>query len=579
MASLMDIYGSRYRPVTQGPRRKRLPLSKTTLEPEFDGRDMIRQAVALSDKDPRYQALISGAEGGPFAVGSVGNVAKGVASALKYVPFLRHSIPVARGTANVAKGLGRRAKKAVWQPGTKPKVNTAGEIVTAGTRGRVRPGAVATGLTVAELGALGVANKDTISGLLGGTPEEQVTTPEETVTPTTGSTDTIKLHEEFRGANIPESQPMIPNYSSVMDDNSPHRNARKGAETFSGDPMYETSPVGNLPAEVVPEQKPVNKIGETQKDTPSLWKTWGSLADDPKKRRDAYLGSIKNIFMKKMMLDSIANLTGGVSQGGSWAEMAIAELDAVEKFDSEQRLHNQWKALFFREDGTYDPPKNRKEAMERGQQLGYDSDQMKDIMTVFPKEKESTIELTKRYIDSLPEGSAEKRALQKKHLGMHEDEGKTTIQQKMEYYKSLGFTDEELAQSARYDAGIAPRPSSEKISKPTIQKKIEYLIEEFNISSEDAKKMALIDAGLMAKQGTDKAYSARGQMLDLYLKTNTGMNNKLRAGTPTFDVWLAKEENQRQYNALLSGIAIQPTSAASNASMVTGITAVNPVPE
>ena len=102
--------------------------------------------------------------------------------------------------------------------------------------------------------------------------------------------------------------------------------------------------------------------------------------------------------------------------------MAIAELDAVEKFDSEQRLHNQWKALFFREDGTYDPPKNRKEAMERGQKLGYNSDQMKDIMSVFPKEQVSNLELTKRHIDSLPEGSAEKRALQKKYLGMHEDE-------------------------------------------------------------------------------------------------------------------------------------------------------------
>ena len=126
--------------------------------------------------------------------------------------------------------------------------------------------------------------------------------------------------------------------------------------------------------------------------------------------------------MKKMMLDSIANLTGGQSQGGSWAEMAIAELDAVEKFDSEQRLHNQWKALFFREDGTYDPPKNRKEAMERGQKLGYDSDQMKDIMTVFPKEQASNLELTKSYIDSLPKGSAERIALEKKYFGMHEDE-------------------------------------------------------------------------------------------------------------------------------------------------------------
>ena len=190
---------------------------------------------------------------------------------------------------------------------------------------------------------------------------------------------------------------------NVMDDNSPLRE--------DNSTLRKATP-----------ENPSNKIGETPKDTPSLWKTWGSLADDPKKRRDAYLGSIKNIYMKKMMLDSIANLTGGQSQGGSWAEMAIAELDAVEKFDSEQRLHNQWKALFFREDGTYDPPKNRKEAMERGGELGYDADQMKDIMTVFPKEQVSNLELTKRYIDSLPEGSAERIALEKKHLGMYEDE-------------------------------------------------------------------------------------------------------------------------------------------------------------
>ena len=185
----------------------------------------------------------------------------------------------------------------------------------------------------------------------------------------------------------------------------------------------------NRKRKLLPEQKeyatpekPANKGGENPEDTPSLWKTWGSLADDPKKRRDAYLGSIKNIYMKKMLLDSIANLTGGVSQGGSWAEMAIAELDAVEKFDSEQRLHNQWKALFFNENGDYNPPKNRKEAMERGQKLDYDADQMKDIMSVFPKEQVSNLELTKRYIDSLPEGSAERIALEKKHLGMYEDE-------------------------------------------------------------------------------------------------------------------------------------------------------------
>jgi len=395
MASLMDMYSMRYRPVEQDRREK--------IRGQVDGRDMIRQAVALNQKDPRYQALISGAEGGPFAVGSVGNVAKGAAKLLPWIkntPFLRHSIPVAK----VARGVGRGAKKAVWQPGTKPKVNTAGEIVTAGTRGRVRPGAVATGLTVAELGTLGILNKDEISGLLGGTPEEQVTTPEETVAPTAESV----TYPELKSGKITPGE----RYTGVpMDDNSPH------LKTIIDSPKRERKP---LPIQKIPQNEP----DETPEDTPSLWKTWGSLADDPKKRRDAYLGSIKNIYMKKMMLDSIANLTGGVSQGGSWAEMAIAELDAVEKFDSEQRLHNQWKALFFNENGDYNPPKNRKEAMERGQKLGYDSDQMKDIMSVFPKEtdKRTNIEKYEEYISSLPEGSAKRIALEKKYLGMHEEE-------------------------------------------------------------------------------------------------------------------------------------------------------------
>ena len=133
------------------------------------------------------------------------------------------------------------------------------------------------------------------------------------------------------------------------------------------------------------KEEPVNLPNENKIETPNLWKTWGSLADNPKERKKAYLSSIKNIYMKKMMLDSIAKLTGGKSQGGTWAQMAIAELDAIEKFDSEERTHNQWKALFFNEDGTYNPPKNRKDAIERGGKLGYTADQMKDILTVFPK--------------------------------------------------------------------------------------------------------------------------------------------------------------------------------------------------
>jgi hypothetical protein len=186
------------------------------------------------------------------------------------------------------------------------------------------------------------------------------------------------------------------------------------SKLYSGMPMDDNPPVPYINA--TPQETPKNTEQETPKNTPNLWETWGSLADDPKKRREAYLGSIKNIFMKKMLLDSIATLTGGKSQGDQWATMAIAELDAVEKFNSEERLHNQWKALFFNEDGTYNPPANRKEAMERGQQLGYNADQMKDIMSVFPKETDDRPALQKNISFILDmEDSPTKRALMKKH--------------------------------------------------------------------------------------------------------------------------------------------------------------------
>ena len=317
---------------------------------------MLDQAMALNANDPRYQALISGAEGGPFAVGSVGNVAKSVAKGLKDAPFLRYSAPVARGTASVAKGLGRRAKKAVWKPKQFEVRNSKGEVVQSASKGKVKTGAYETGIGVtAGLAGAGLLYKDEISNLLGDAPEEEV------MTPGIGGGGAVGL----------------PQKKQTSDDKPP------------------------------PEK------------TASLWETWGSLADDPRKRKQAYLGSIKNIYMKKMMLDSIANLTGGKSQGDSWAAMAIAELDAVEKFDSEERTHQKWKALFFNEDGTYNPPKDREEAIERGQKLNYGADELKDILTVFPKDTSDTAAMKNfKWYNSL-EGSEQE--LVGRLLGITED--------------------------------------------------------------------------------------------------------------------------------------------------------------
>ena len=254
------------------------------------------------------------------------------------------------------------------------------------------------------------------------------------------------------------------------------------------------------------------------------------------------------------MLDIVSKLTGGTSQGPAWSQMAIAELDAMEKFDSEERLHKQWKALFFREDGTYDPPKNRKEAIKRGQLLEYSLDQMKDILSIFPTKTDNRTNLEKNLelLDKQTPGSPRYLALERKILGASDD--KTNIQKRVEYYKTLGFTDEEIAQAARYDAGIASRPTTETIKKPSIQQKIEYLVTEFNISDKDAKTVALIDAGLIGKEGTDKAFSARAKMLTIYLQRYSTYTGGIRPGAPTFDVWLKKPDVQKEFNALLFGV-------------------------
>ncbi len=233
---------------------------------------------------------------------------------------------------------------------------------------------------------------------------------------------------EFDNTPIPGPSTEVDNSVTPMNDDPSGQNLNTRYASFQ-DEKKEIAPgitkprVGPSMLELI--NLPKEGQDKIEENSPSLWETWGSLADDPRKRKDAYLGSIKNIYMKKMMLDSIANLTGGKSQGDSWATMAIAELDAVEKFDSEERLHNQWKALFFNENGDYNPPKNRKEAMERGQKLNYNVDQMKDILSIFGKEEKVS---------------------------------KTQIQKEIEYFTTaFGLTFEQAREMAFEKAGLSKR--------------------------------------------------------------------------------------------------------------------------
>jgi hypothetical protein len=270
-----------------------------------------------------------------------------------------------------------------------------------------------------------------------------------------------------------------------------------------------------------------NNSDETKENKPSLWTIWGSLADNPKERKKAYIGSLKRIFMKRLLLDGIAQLTGGVSQGSVWAASAIAELDAMEKFDSEERLHQQWKALFFNEDGTYNPPKNRKEAMERGGELGYSHAQMKDILSIFPKAKSDIpLQQTVEYILSLPEGSVRK-ALMIKYGLMEED---------------------------KKDTEYAPG---------ALEKNIEYLKDSFDFSEETIKKIIEMQVGLRAKAGTARDDRLQENLLIIWRAEGKATAGGLKDSHANYVKWLESPAGQATVLALTGG-------QSSNSSIIEG---------
>ncbi len=501
------------------------------------------QAIAAAQADPIYQALMSGAVGGPAAVGSVGNV-------VKSLPFLRHADPIVRG----AKSAAEKAKRVLWKPGTKPHIQASGKTVP-GTPGR--PSGVA--LTAIEAAALGGGGyvADRIFNPRGMSKEASPDiAPGITQARVGPSTDGTIITEEPSPSGIFSPEVLAKATAGV------------GAQVGIPARQHEGMPTKAFVPKVMPQGEKekeelviedTNTSVETPDNKPNLWKTWGSLADNPKERKKAYLSSIKNIYMKKMLLDSIAKLTGGKSQGGAWAQMAIAELDAIEKFDSEERTHNQWKALFFREDGTYDPPKNRKEAMERGGKLGYSPAQMKDILSIFPKkeDKRTNLEKTLEFIESLPKGSARRIALEKKYIGMHEeeDDDRSAYEKLLDKAVKQGWiTDEERNRSVKSKLGL----DVDVKSATALQRNIETALAAGAITPEQANE-ARRYALLGGKQGSDKGFSARSQMIGLYLRDKRVMGaagKTIKENAPSFTAWLAEPSNAATLNSLLGGAVL-----------------------
>ena len=348
MASLMDMYGTRYRPVTQGPRRKRLPLPRPTLEPvvveaerPFDGRDTIRQAVELTQQDPTYQALIENAA--PMA-----------------------------GTA----GIGQRIARSLWTPGYKGATRKGEMIFGRDEAGRSikrvakHPGEFAYSGRPTPLG-VGVG-----AGVLAGS----------------------QLLPEFGDVDIGDSRDVINQAvqdtfgSAINEDFSGRENV------VVGTPEETTATLEDRIKSGMARRRPMEASGlglqdyPTEPKSPPKEQVWGKYAQDPAARKKEYLDQLNKIYRNAMILNAIAQLTGGTSQADAYVQMATGKLDAIDKFDAEERMHNIWKEVFF-VDGAYAPPGDWTATYDKVIQLGgtpKEAEELASSMYKKPSEGTST---------------------------------------------------------------------------------------------------------------------------------------------------------------------------------------------
>ena len=126
-------------------------------------------------------------------------------------------------------------------------------------------------------------------------------------------------------------------------------------------------------AAVAAEDEGASTVGgavPTPEQSAALERTWGQWAYNPAERKKKFLQQLNSIYSKAAWLDAIAGITGGRSRSGQYIQRAISRMEAIEKYDQEERLLNIWRDVYYTPDGAYDAPATKREAHERAIRLG-----------------------------------------------------------------------------------------------------------------------------------------------------------------------------------------------------------------
>ena len=173
-----------------------------------------------------------------------------------------------------------------------------------------------------------------------------------------------------RGPDLPDPSGRIPAPVDARMGGGPQDRAEAYAAQVGGQPR--TNNIGGQPA--------------TEEQMSWAEKYYGAkFARDPAARYKKNKEFKQSLWKKMAILNAIAALTGNTSQAEQYATYALGMHEDAMQFDDDMRMHKMHKAVYFRPDGTFDPPKNSEAAYNRAIQIGASPDEAKEVYGFTPK--------------------------------------------------------------------------------------------------------------------------------------------------------------------------------------------------
>ncbi len=146
----------------------------------------------------------------------------------------------------------------------------------------------------------------------------------------------------------------------------------------SQDTSSEVEPDVNASLKSIKDNE-TNQSSMSPEERTALYSKYGPYARDPKKRKKVYLEELNKIYRNAMILNIIAQLTGGRSMANDYIKMATVKMDAAQKFDEEARMQGIWNETFFDANGQFRQGMSWQDIYETAIQRGASPQEAKEI--------------------------------------------------------------------------------------------------------------------------------------------------------------------------------------------------------